>query len=136
MKVLEAIKDRLTLTWEKWSANMRLVLGDWLTSSNLRAARHDCEDDVNAIEQLEYVEELSNLFHFALQATHMLMRTHYGQAILDPTSLAAHKGLLAHTWDINKPNYAAAKALVQHIITLKNSVYEMDLPVIWCLLQV
>ena len=136
MKVLEAIKDRLTLTWEKWSANMRLVLGDWLTSSNLRAARHDCEDDVNAIEQLEYVEELSNLFHFALQATHMLMRTHYGQAILDPTSLAAHKGLLTCTWDINKPNYTAVKALVQHIITLKNSVYEMDLPVIWCILQV
>ena len=115
---------------------MRLVLGDWLTSSNLRAARHDCEDDVNAIEQLEYVEELSNLFHFALQATHMLMRTHYGQAILDPTSLAAHKGLLTCTWDINKPNYTAVKALVQHIITLKNSVYEMDLPVIWCILQV
>ena len=88
------------------------------------------------MERLEYVKELSNLFHFALQATHMLMWTHYGQAILDPTSLTAHKGLLACTWDVNKPNYAAAKALVWHIITLKNLVYEMDLPFIWCILQV
>ena len=114
VKVLEAIKDRSTLTWEKWSGNMRLILGDWLTSSNLRAARRDRADDVNAMERLEYVEELSNLFHFALQATHMLIRTHYGHAVLDPTSLAAHKGLLARTWDVNKPNYAAAKALVRH----------------------
>ena len=114
VKVLEAIQDRSTLTWEKWSQNMRIILGDWLTSSNLRAARRDRADDINAMERLEYVEELSNLFHFALQATHMLMRTHYGQAVLDPTSLAAHKGLLARTWDVNKPNYAAAKALVQH----------------------
>jgi len=38
VKVLEAIKDRSTLTWQKWSGNMRLILGDWLTSSNLRAA--------------------------------------------------------------------------------------------------
>jgi len=80
----------------------------------LRAARRDRADDVNLMERLEYVEELSNLFHFALQATHMLIRTHYGQAVLDPTSLAAHKGLLARTWDVNKPNYAAAKALVRH----------------------
>lgn len=114
VKVLEAIKDRSTLSWERWSGKMRLILGDWLTSSNLRAARRDRADDVNSMERLEYVEELSNLFHFALQATHMLIRTHYGHAVLDPTSLAAHKGLLGHTWDVNKPNYAAAKALVRH----------------------
>ena len=114
MKVLEAIKDSSTLTWERWSGKIRLILGDRLTSNNLRAARRDRADDVNAMERLEYVEELSNLFHFALQATHMLMRTHYGQAVLDPTSLTAHKGLLARTWDVHKPNYAAAKALVRH----------------------
>ena len=50
MKVLEAIKDRSTLTWEKWSGNMRLILGDWLTSSNLRVARRDHADDVNTME--------------------------------------------------------------------------------------
>lgn len=44
----------------------------------------------------------------------MLIQTHYGHAVLDPTSLAAHKGLLGRTWDVNKPNYAAAKALVRH----------------------
>ena len=114
VKVLEAIKDRSTLSWERWSGKMRLILGDWLTSSNLRAARRDRADDVNSMERLEYVEELSNLFHFALQATHMLIQTHYGHAVPDPTSLAVHKGLLGRTWDVNKPNYAAAKALVRH----------------------
>jgi len=47
-------------------------------------------------------------------AQFLLIRTHYGHAVLDPTSLAAHKGLLARTWDVNKLNYAAAKALVRH----------------------
>jgi len=42
------------------------------------------------------------------------MCTHYGHAVEDPTSLAAHKGLLQQTWDVSKPNYAAAKALVHH----------------------
>ena len=68
------------------------------------------------MERLEYVEETSALWHFALQATHMLMRVHFGHATLDPqaTSLAAHKGLLHRTWDVAKPNYAAAKALIRH----------------------
>jgi hypothetical protein len=44
----------------------------------------------------------------------MLMRTHYGHAVEDPASLAAHKGLLNRKWDVNKPNYAAAKSLIRH----------------------
>ncbi|KAJ7844775.1 hypothetical protein B0H14DRAFT_3139277 [Mycena olivaceomarginata] len=44
----------------------------------------------------------------------MIMRTHYGHAVEDPASLAAHKGLLYHKWDVNKPNYAAAKSLICH----------------------
>jgi hypothetical protein len=66
------------------------------------------------MERLEYADELSAPWHFALQATHMLMRTHYGQAVEDPASLAAHKGLLNRKWDVNKPNYAAAKSLIRH----------------------
>ncbi|KAJ7819694.1 hypothetical protein B0H14DRAFT_2600447 [Mycena olivaceomarginata] len=46
--------------------------------------------------------------------SHMLMRTHYGHAVEDPASLAAHKGLLNRKWDVNKPNYAAAKSLIRH----------------------
>ncbi|KAJ7910712.1 hypothetical protein B0H13DRAFT_2329013 [Mycena leptocephala] len=71
-----------------------IFVGDWLTSNNLRAARRDRTDDINATERLEYADELSAPWHIALQATHMIMRTHYGQAVEDPGSLAAHKGLL------------------------------------------
>ena len=71
------------------------------------------------MERLDYTEEISALWHFALQATHMLMRTHYGRAGLDPTSLASHKGLLRRTWDVSKPNYAAAKSLTRHSLVAR-----------------
>jgi hypothetical protein len=114
VKVLEAIQKRSTLSVEEWSSKVRIIEGDWLTSNNLRAARRDRSDDINEMERLGYPEENSALWHHALQASHCLMRTHYGHAVEDPTSLAAHKGLLHRTWDVNKPNYAAAKALVRH----------------------
>ena len=66
------------------------------------------------MEWIAYADELSQLFHFALQATHMNMRAYYGHALSNPTSLAAHKGLLGRKWDVEKPNYAAAKSLIQH----------------------
>ena len=114
IKVMEGIRERSTLEEKEWSAKTRMVLGDWLTSSNLRGARRDRADNINSMERVEYVEELSNLWHYALQNTHCLMRTHLGHAVLDPTSLAAHKGLLGRVWDETKPNYAAAKSLICH----------------------
>ena len=114
VKVLEGICERTTLKVEQWAGKTRMILGDWLTSNNLRAARRDRVDDVNSMERLEYCEELSMLWHFALQNTHMIMRTHLGNNVLDPTSLSAHKGLLGRVWDPNKPNYAAAKSLIRH----------------------
>jgi hypothetical protein len=114
VKVLAAIQERSTLSQKIWSSIWRIFVGDWLISNNLRAARRDRTDDINAMERLEYVQELSAPFHFALQATHMIMRTHYGHAVEDPASLAAHKGLLNRKWDVNKPNYAAAKSLIRH----------------------
>ncbi|KAK7028602.1 hypothetical protein R3P38DRAFT_2622936 [Favolaschia claudopus] len=114
VKVLSAIQKRSTVPESRWSSIWRIFVGDWLTSSNLRAARRDRADDVNAMERLEYAQELSAPFHFALQATHMIMRTHLGRAVEDPASLAAHKGLLNRKWDVNKPNYAAAKSLIRH----------------------
>ncbi|KAJ7770378.1 hypothetical protein B0H14DRAFT_3590729 [Mycena olivaceomarginata] len=106
--------ERSTLPQRIWSAIWRIFVGDWLSSNNLRAARRDRTDDIDAMERLEYVQELSAPFHFALQASHMLMRTHYGHAVEDPGSLAAHKGLLNRKWDVSKPNYAAAKSLIRH----------------------
>jgi hypothetical protein len=114
VKVLDAIRERMALTWEEWAGKVRIILGDWLTSNNLRAARRDRVDDVNAMERIDYAEELSCLWHYALQNTHLLMRAHYGNATTDPTSLAAHKGLLGRVWDVKKPNYAAAKSLIRH----------------------
>ncbi|KII95851.1 hypothetical protein PLICRDRAFT_170448 [Plicaturopsis crispa FD-325 SS-3] len=114
VKVVEQIQERSTLTKEEWSAKTRILEGDWLTANNVRAARRDRFDDVDTMERVENPEELSALWHHALQASHKIMRTHYGNAVLDPTSLAAHKGLLNRTWDVNKPNYAAAKALIKH----------------------
>lgn len=114
IKVLEELRKKSTMSEEEWSKKVRIIQGDWLTSNNLRAARRERTDDVNSMERLEYVEELSALWHFALNATHMIMRTHFGVAVNDPASLAAHKGLLHRTWDANKPNYAAAKSLIRH----------------------
>ncbi|TFK58810.1 hypothetical protein BDN72DRAFT_781558 [Pluteus cervinus] len=114
IKVLKALQEASGLTEEEWSGKTRIIAGDWLTSSNFRSARRDRSSDINAMERLEYGEELSQLFHFALNATHMLMRLHFGNAILDPGSLAKHKGLLNRTWDAAKPNYADGKALIRH----------------------
>ncbi|KAJ7576224.1 hypothetical protein C8J56DRAFT_900144 [Mycena floridula] len=44
----------------------------------------------------------------------LLMRVHFGNVVLDPTSLAAHKGILGRTWDVERLNYAAAKSLIRH----------------------
>ncbi|KZT63639.1 hypothetical protein DAEQUDRAFT_680057, partial [Daedalea quercina L-15889] len=114
IEVLKDMQERSTLTEEEWSGNTRIMQGDWLTARNLRVARRERVDDVDPMERLEYVEETSALWHFALQATHMLMRVHFGNSTIDRASLAAHKGLLRRTWDVAKPNYAAAKALIRH----------------------
>jgi hypothetical protein len=66
------------------------------------------------MERLDYVSKLSTLWHFGLNATHMLMRTHLGNTVLDPTGLAAHKGMFHCIWDVNKLNYAEAKSLIWH----------------------
>jgi hypothetical protein len=81
-------------------------------------------DDINDMERLAYVEELSALWHFALNATHMIMRLHFGDSVLDPGSLARHKGLLNRTWDADKPNYADAKALIRHSL-IARILYEV-----------
>ncbi|KAK6984169.1 hypothetical protein R3P38DRAFT_3333012 [Favolaschia claudopus] len=111
VEFLQQAQERSTLSQTVWSSIPRR---DWLFSNNLRAGRRDRTEDINSMERLEYVQELSAPFHFALQASHMLMRVHYGHAVEDPGSLAAHKGLLGRKWDVSKPNYAAAKSLIRH----------------------
>ncbi|KAF6754456.1 hypothetical protein DFP72DRAFT_371232 [Ephemerocybe angulata] len=114
IELLDLIRLRATMEPEEWAGKVRVLSGDWLTSANFRHARRDRRDDVTPMERLEYGEEVSQLFHFALQATQMIMRTHFGTAIDDPLSLSSHKGLLGRVWDHNAPNYAAAKSLIRH----------------------
>jgi hypothetical protein len=114
IKMFKAMQERSTLSEEEWASKVRINEGDWLTSNNTRAAKRDRTNDIDSMERLDYVSELSAPWHFALNATHMLMRSHLGNAILDPTGLAAHKGMLHRVWDVNKPNYAKAKSLIQH----------------------
>lgn len=114
IQVIEGLQERSTLSEDEWASKVRIMQGDWLTASNLRKARTERKDDVSVFERLENLEIVSALWHFALNATHMIVRTHFGNAITDPASLASHKGLLRRTWDANKPNYAAAKSLIRH----------------------
>ncbi|KAJ7786981.1 hypothetical protein B0H14DRAFT_3582298 [Mycena olivaceomarginata] len=116
-KMLKALQEISGLPEAEWAAKARIIIGDWLTSNNIRGTHKDCMDDINAMEHLNYIDELSVLWHFALNATHMIMRLHFGDSVLDPGSLAKHKGLLNRTWDAEKPNYADAKALIHHSLT-------------------
>jgi hypothetical protein len=114
VKMLKALQEISGLSETEWASKARIVVGDWLTASNIRGARRGRTNDVNSMERLEYVDEESALWHFALNATHMIMRLHFGDSLSDPGSLAKHKGLLNRTWDAEKPNYADAKALIRH----------------------
>ncbi|KAJ7056308.1 hypothetical protein C8F01DRAFT_1233905 [Mycena amicta] len=114
IELLDLIRERSTLSKEQWAEKVRVFEGDWLSANNLRNGRRIRNDDISTYERLEYVEEVPALFHFALQASFMILRLHLGNTINDPLSLSAHKGLLNRTWDVNKPNYAASKSLIRH----------------------
>ncbi len=115
IKFLSKFRERIRLTVQEWASKVRIVCGDWLSANNLRAARHDRIDDIDSMEHIEYPEEETTLWHYGLQSTFMIIWTHLGNsAATDPTCLAAHKALLGRTWNVNEPNYAAAKALIRH----------------------
>jgi len=114
IKMFKAMQERLTMSEEQWASKTCINEGDWLTSNNTRAAKCDRANDIDSMERLDYVAELSAPWHFALNATHLIMQSHLGNMIIDPTGLAAHKGMLHHIWDVNKLNYAEAKSLIRH----------------------
>ncbi|KAJ7196101.1 hypothetical protein GGX14DRAFT_376422, partial [Mycena pura] len=124
IQMLKALQEISGLDETEWAGKARIIVGDWLTSNNIRGARKDRMDDINPMERLDYVDELSALWHFALNATHMIMRLHFGNSVLDPGSLAKHKGLLNRTFDAEKPNYADAKALIRHSL-IARILYEV-----------
>jgi hypothetical protein len=113
-RVIRALWERAATTVEGSGKSLRYFLGDWLTVNNIRSARRVRADDRTPLARLEGIEEWPTLWHFALQATHMIMRAHLGFETMDPHCLARHKTLLRRTWDTKKPNYAAAKSLIRH----------------------
>jgi hypothetical protein len=50
VKVLQSVQERSTLSQKTWFSVSCICVGDWLTSNNLRAARRDRTDDINAME--------------------------------------------------------------------------------------
>jgi hypothetical protein len=112
--MMEALQKKSKLSEDEWAVLVRILMGDWLMAHNLRAARRERADDVSPMEQLLYLKELSALWHYGLNALQMIVKVHLGNTIDDLGSLASHKGLLGRVWDVNKPNYAAAKSLVRH----------------------
>lgn len=117
--LMEKLRERSTVPEEEWSSSVRIILGDYLTSRNIRGAARLRVDDVNDMERLSYIQEISQLFHFSLNALHMIVRTHFGRGATDPGSLSAHKEVLGRTWDPNKPDYSNAKALVTHSLVAR-----------------
>ncbi|KAK7433879.1 hypothetical protein VKT23_020504 [Stygiomarasmius scandens] len=115
VKLNHAMMKRAKQSEESWVKGVAIRIGDWLTSNLIRLARRDRTDEPTRMERLDFIEEQSALWHFALQATHMIMRTHLGDnPANDPAALETHKKLLRRTWDPTKPNYAAAKSLIRH----------------------
>ncbi|TDL28994.1 hypothetical protein BD410DRAFT_847363, partial [Rickenella mellea] len=114
VKMMKALQEKSGLTEEEFSGKARIIQGDWLTVNNLRAAQKDRNDDVNSMERMDYAVPHSALWHYGLNATHMLTKAHLGHAVRDPGSILHHKDLLRRNWDINSPNYAAVKSLVRH----------------------
>ncbi|KLO12438.1 hypothetical protein SCHPADRAFT_795811, partial [Schizopora paradoxa] len=116
IEMMEKIQERSTLSKSEFSANARIIQGDWLTVNNLRLAKNQRYEDVNSFEKIEYAIPEGALWHMGYNAVKMTVKTHKGEGanLLDPAALKQHKDLLNRTWDINDPDYAPAKSLIRH----------------------
>lgn len=114
MELMDAIPERLGMSKEEFSSKVRPLQGDWLTVNNMRAAQRDRAQDDFPDERYENVVTISALWHFGMNAANMIIRTHEGHDIREPASLIHQKNLLRRSWNIEKPTYAAAKALIRH----------------------
>ncbi|KAJ6533784.1 hypothetical protein DFH09DRAFT_1369988 [Mycena vulgaris] len=56
VKFLAQAQERSTLSRRIWSSIWRIFVGDWLSSNNLRAARRDRTDDIDAMERLNMLK--------------------------------------------------------------------------------
>jgi hypothetical protein len=112
--VIEGILQRSGLSDEEWIKELRILQGDWLSANLTRAARRERGEDFSVKEQLLNIKEISALWHYALNAITMIVKVYLGSNTEDPGALGSHKARLGRVWDVNKPNYAAAKSLCKH----------------------
>lgn len=117
IRVVEKIfTELLGLAMEIIEAELRLLVGDWLTIRNLRLMKEERRDEFTRFLRFDWVQEAAMPFHFQLNAMYMLCRTHLGTIIQqNPSSLEHHRNLLRRSkLDVKKPEYNKAKELVMH----------------------
>lgn len=115
IRVVEKIfTSLLGLAVEFIEAELRLLVGDWLTIRNLRLMKDERRDEFTSFLRFDWVQEVAMPFHFQLNAMYMLFRTHLG-ASDNPSSLEHHRSLLRRSkLNIKKPEYNKGKELVTH----------------------
>ncbi|EJD34594.1 hypothetical protein AURDEDRAFT_176375 [Auricularia subglabra TFB-10046 SS5] len=114
LRALELFREHLTMSKEEWGQHLHIMGGDFLTVRNMRNVQYLRQDDVGPVERLETILPQAQLFHFALNAAHMILHEHLGDAMHDPGSLSCHKDRLLHNFDVNKLDYAQTRALIRH----------------------
>ncbi|KLO10526.1 hypothetical protein SCHPADRAFT_832446, partial [Schizopora paradoxa] len=112
--MMTLLRERSGLSSDEFSAMARIVQGDWLTINNLRLSQEHRTDDIDSMERIEYAIPLPALWHTGYNAVKNIVKTHKGEDIMvDPASLGCHKEVFDRKWDINSPDYAAAKSLIR-----------------------
>lgn len=117
IKVVTKIFTKLLgLAEEIIDAELRLLVGDWLTIRNLRLMKAEIADEHTSFRRMSWVQECAMPFHFQMNAIYMLFRTHLGRpGDSDPSSLDHHRVLLRRLkLDTKKPEYNKAKELLYH----------------------
>ncbi|TBU40577.1 hypothetical protein BD309DRAFT_1046122 [Dichomitus squalens] len=114
--VTKIFRDLLNLAEEVIDAELRLLVGDWLSIQNLRLMREEVRYELTLFARMGWVQEASMPFHFQLNAMYMLYCTHLGHpGDQDPGALHHHCTLLRRSkLDSKKPEYNKAEELVEH----------------------
>ncbi|KAJ7837890.1 hypothetical protein B0H14DRAFT_2588977 [Mycena olivaceomarginata] len=111
VKVLQSVQERSTLSQKIWSSISRIFVGDWLTSNNLRAARRDRTDDINAMERLEVLQGFTLYSELAgwtptlqdIQAIALVISNDFATATAAKKAQSAGDDWMAHSmyfiWD-------------------------------------
>ncbi|KAI0742044.1 hypothetical protein C8Q80DRAFT_1274366 [Daedaleopsis nitida] len=116
--VTKLFTQLLGLAEEVVDAELRLLVGDWLTIRNLRLMKSEIAEETTAFRRMSWVQECAMPFHFQLNAMYMLFRTHLGYpGDNNLSSLEHHRSLLrCSKLDPKKPEYNKAKELLYHSV--------------------